>query len=76
VIEERDYELSALAQPIQVSRTAADPVPGEIALVEMTAADGSRFFAASFNRVFAVDWPLDPIFILEPEPPDLSGTQP
>jgi hypothetical protein len=60
-----DYELSALAQSIQVSRTAADPVPGEIALVEMTEADGSTFFAVSFNRVFAVDWPLDPIFIRE-----------
>ncbi len=71
-----DYELSALAQSIQVSRTAADPVPGEIALVEMTAADGSRFFAVGFNRVFAVDWPLDPIFIWEPGAPDLSGTQP
>lgn len=71
-----DYELSALAQSIQVCRTAADPVPGEIALVEMTAADGSRFFAVSFNRVFAVDWPLDPIFIWGPGAPDLSGTQP
>jgi hypothetical protein len=51
-------------------------VPGEIALVEMTAADGSRFFTVSFNRVFAVDWPLDPIFIWGPGAPDLSGTQP
>jgi hypothetical protein len=71
-----DYELSALAQSIQVSRTAADPVPGEIALVLMTETDGSTSFAVSFNRVFAVDWPLDPIFSRQPGAPDLSGTQP
>lgn len=70
-----DYELSDLARSIQVSRTAADPVPGEIALVEMTEPDGSTFFAVSFNRVFAIDWPLDPIFIWEAVAPDPSGTQ-
>ncbi|MFF2299667.1 hypothetical protein [Arthrobacter sp. NPDC058127] len=70
-----DYELSALAQSIQVSRTAANPVPGEIALVEMTEADGSTCFAVSFNRVFAVDWPLDPIFIREAGASDPSEIQ-
>jgi hypothetical protein len=71
-----DYELSSLAQSIRVSRTAVDPVPGEIVLALMTDAEGSTSFAVSFNRVFAVDWPLDPIMILPPGAPDPSGAQP
>jgi hypothetical protein len=44
--------------------------------VTPTEAGGSTSFAVSFNRVFAVDWPLDPIFIRESGTPDLSGRQP
>lgn len=60
-----DYELSPLARTIRISRTAADPVPKEIALGLMAHEDSAVSFAISFNRVFAVDWPLDPIVVTD-----------
>jgi hypothetical protein len=67
------FELSPLAQSIQVARTAVDPQPGEIALVLMTHGDGSASYAISFNRVFAVDWPLEPFNLLRIEAPEPTG---
>ncbi len=64
-----DYELGPLATATRVSRTAENPVPGEIVLVQLTHADGSVTFAISFNRVFAVDWPLEPIMLIPPGHP-------
>jgi hypothetical protein len=67
------FDLTPLAQSIHVSRTAADPEPGEIALVHMTHGDGAATYAIGFNRVFAVDWPLDPFNLVRVETPDTSG---
>jgi hypothetical protein len=60
---DEDYELTDLAKSIKVSRAVAGPVAPEIALILMEHVDGSRSFAIGFNRVFAVDWPLDPIMV-------------
>ena len=54
-------ELSPLLQSIRVARAAVDPVPGAIELVAMRGDGEGLAFAISFSRVFAVDWPLDPI---------------
>lgn len=67
------FELSPLVQSIQVARTAVEPEPGEIALVLMAHGDGSVSYAISFNRVFAVDWPLDPFNLLRVETAEPSG---
>lgn len=61
-----DYELGPIASAVRVSRTADDPEPGEIVLVQLRHADGTESFAISFNRVFAVDWPLEPIMLVPP----------
>lgn len=63
---QKDYELGPIASVTRVSRTAENPVPGEIVLVQLAHADGTQSFAISFNRVFAVDWPLEPIMLLPP----------
>ena len=34
--------------------------------MQLAHADGSASFAISFNRAFAVDWPLEPIMLLPP----------
>lgn len=54
-------ELSPLLQSIRVARAAGEPVPGAIELVAMPGGAERLTFAISFSRVFAVDWPLDPI---------------
>lgn len=55
-------ELSPLMKAIRVARSAAEPAPGEIVLmVERGTEQTSPRFVLSFNRVFAVDWPLEPI---------------
>ncbi|WP_349885567.1 HNH endonuclease [Microbacterium sp. WHRI 7836] len=55
-------QLSPLMKSIQIARTAAEPAPGEIALMVGADAEKTRTrFVISFNRVFAVDWPLEPI---------------
>jgi hypothetical protein len=56
-------ELSPLFQSIRVARSAVEPVPGAIELVAMRGEAERLAFAISFSRVFAVDWPLDPISI-------------
>ncbi|WP_166792702.1 HNH endonuclease [Cryobacterium algoricola] len=69
------FALSPFLESIRVRRTAANPVPGEIAFVQMLHADDSITYAISFNRVFSVDWPLDPILLVPPGQPDnLSET--
>ena len=64
------FVLSSFAESIRVRRTAVNPAPGEIAFVQLIHADDSITWAISFNRVFSVDWPLDPIFLLPPGQPD------
>ena len=55
-------ELSPLMKSIRVARSVAEPAPGEIVLmVERGTERTSPRFVLSFNRVFAVDWPLEPI---------------
>lgn len=55
-------QLSPLMKSIQIARTAAEPVPGEIVLMVGAGAEKtSARYVISFNRVFAVDWPLEPI---------------
>ncbi len=56
-------ELSPLLKSIRVARAAADPLPGAIELVAMRGDRERLAFAISFSRVFAVDWPLNPIDI-------------
>jgi hypothetical protein len=68
------FALSSLAESIRVRRTAASPVPGEIAFVQMIHPDYTTTYAISFNRVFSVDWPLEPILLVPPRQPDLSET--
>jgi hypothetical protein len=67
------FELSPLAQSMQISRTAVEPEPGEIALVHLTHGDGSATYVISFNRVFAIDWPLDPFNLLRVDASEPSG---
>ncbi len=55
-------QLSPLMESIRVARSAAEPAPGDIMLMTGPGADNSTTrFVISFSRVFAVDWPLDPI---------------
>lgn len=55
-------ELSPLMESIRVARSAAEPSPGEVVLMAgLTADERSVRFVISFNMVFAVDWPLEPI---------------
>jgi hypothetical protein len=55
-------QLGPLIESIRVARSAAEPTPGEIVLMAGAGADeNSARFVISFNRVFAVDWPLEPI---------------
>ncbi|MEB0000412.1 HNH endonuclease [Cryobacterium sp. RTS3] len=70
------YELSSLLKSIQMSRSEAEPVLGEICLTSLSLQDGSISYAISFNRVFAVDWPLDPIRVevCESLPNDTQAT--
>ncbi|KRA24071.1 hypothetical protein ASD65_06255 [Microbacterium sp. Root61] len=54
--------LSPLMKSIRVARSAAEPAPSEIVLMfEQGTDQTSPRFVLSFNRVFAVDWPLEPI---------------
>jgi HNH endonuclease len=55
--------LSPLFQSIRVARAAGAPQPGAVELVAMRGEAERLDFAISFSRVFAVDWPLDPIDI-------------
>lgn len=55
-------QLSPLMESIRVARSAAEPAPGDVMLMAGPGADeGTTRFVISFNRVFAVDWPLEPI---------------
>ncbi|MFT4307304.1 MAG: HNH endonuclease [Microbacterium sp.] len=55
-------KLSPLMKSIRVARSASEPAPGELVLmVEGGTEQNSPRFVLSFNRVFAVDWPLEPI---------------
>jgi len=55
-------QLSPLIESIHIARSAAEPTPGEIVLmVRADAGEDSARFVISFNRVFAVGWPLEPI---------------
>lgn len=56
-------QLSPLFQSIRLSRSNATPVPGAIELVAFAGETDQLEFAISFSRVFAVDWPLDPLDI-------------
>lgn len=54
--------LSPLMESIRVARSSAEPAPGEIVLMVGLATDESNArFVIGFNRVFAVDWPLEPL---------------
>ena len=49
-------------ESIRVARSLAEPDPGEIVLMVGLAADESNArFVIGFNRLFAVDWPFEPI---------------
>lgn len=67
---QQPLELGPMALATRVSRTAEDPVPGEIVLVQLVQADDTTFFSIGFNRVFAVDWPLEPIMLVPPSLPN------
>lgn len=54
-------KLSSLMSSIRVSRSRSAPAPGEILLMATTEPGGVERYALGFSRVFAVDWPLDPI---------------
>ncbi|CAM5282787.1 HNH endonuclease [Leifsonia shinshuensis] len=59
---DNSIELSPLMKSIRVARTAGTVNPGEILLMAPTELETDDVgFVISFNRVFAVDWPLDPI---------------
>lgn len=53
------YKLSPRMEAIRIGRAGVPPTPGEIALLE----DAHGNHAIGFNRVFAVDWPIDPITV-------------
>lgn len=56
----QDLTVDDTVTSIKVARSAHQPNPGEIVL--MAFSDGSEpAMIISFNRVFAVNWPLDPI---------------
>ncbi|WP_226531843.1 HNH endonuclease [Microbacterium paraoxydans] len=54
-------ELGDVARSIKVARSAHEPNPGEIVLMAAADEQPESPMVISFNRVFAVDWPLDPI---------------
>lgn len=54
-------ELGDVARSIKVARSAHKPNPGEIVLMAAADEQPESAMVISFNRVFAVDWPLDPI---------------
>lgn len=51
------HRMSQRMQAIKLGRACVPPAPGEIVLLE----DAEGNHAIGFNRVFAVDWPIDPI---------------
>ncbi len=55
-------QLSPLMESMRLARSAAEPAPGDVVLMAGPGADnGTVRFVISFNRVFAVDWPPEPI---------------
>lgn len=54
-----EWEISPLLQSIRKLQSGEVPTPGEIRLVHIKERDGSRTLAISFNRAFAVEWPLE-----------------
>ena len=61
VPRDQKAELGDVARSIKVARSAHEPSPGEIILMAASDELTESAMVISFNRVFAVDWPFDPI---------------
>lgn len=55
--------LSETMRSIRYARSAAEPVTAQIRLMAMPTGTTLMKYVISFNQVFAVDWPLDPIAV-------------
>ena len=58
-------ELGPIARSLRLVRGDSKPNPGQINLIGIPESTGAISWAISFNQVFAVDWPLDPIAVGE-----------